>query len=153
MQAVFLNDALITLGIADREALVRLHPHLQSTVESLTGANRVRRIWNDFVDILITKLPVKPSNKHARTALAGLQNLRARSQVARDQLVPGLTCHQAKGKEWDTVGVRLEENAAALYNGLVLECEEHRSLYVALTRARRRTVASDPPRLVRNVHA
>ncbi|MFF5313074.1 UvrD-helicase domain-containing protein [Streptomyces massasporeus] len=142
MQAVFLNDALITLDIADREALARLRPHLESTVESLAGTNSVRSIWDDFVDILIAELHVKPPKRHARTPLTGLQNLRTRSQVARDQLVPGLTCHQAKGKEWGTVGVRLEENdAVALHNGLVLEYEEHRSLYVALTRARRRTIA------------
>lgn len=142
MQAVFLNDALITLDITDPDALARLRPRLQSTVELLTGVNGVRSIWDDFVDILITELSIKSSDMHARAPLTGLKNLRARSQVAGDQLVPGLTCHQAKGKEWGTVGVRLEENdAAALYNGLVPENEEHRCLYVALTRARRLTIA------------
>lgn len=142
MQAAFLNDALITLGITDRDALTRLRPHLQSTVESLAGTERMRNIWNDLVDTLVTELSLEPSDKHARSPLSGLQQLRARSQVAGDQLVPGLTCHQAKGKEWGIVGVRLEtSDAAALQNGLVLEVEEHRSLYVALTRARRLTVA------------
>ncbi|WP_350283971.1 ATP-binding domain-containing protein [Streptomyces graminofaciens] len=62
--------------------------------------------------------------------------------TALTELILGLTCHQAKGKEWSTVGVRLEENdTAALHNGLVPEDEEHRSLYVALTRARRHTIA------------
>lgn len=56
--------------------------------------------------------------------------------MARDQLMPGLTCHQAKSREWDTGGIRLEENDAAVLNkGLVPEDKEHRSLYVALTRA------------------
>ncbi|MFJ8059458.1 3'-5' exonuclease [Streptomyces sp. NPDC096142] len=130
------------MGIEDRETLARLGPHFQSTMESLAGTDSVRNIWNDFVDILITELHLKPSNSRARTPITGLQYLRVRSQVARNQLVPGLTCHQAKGKEWGTVAVRLEENdAAALYSGLVLQDEEHRSLYVALTRARRHTVA------------
>jgi DNA helicase-2/ATP-dependent DNA helicase PcrA len=62
--------------------------------------------------------------------------------VARDQLVPGLTCHQAKSREWDTVGIRLEENdAAVLHKSLVPEHKERRSLHVALTRARRHTIA------------
>lgn len=40
------------------------------------------------------------------------------------------------------VAIRLEDNdAAALRTGLVPQVEEHRSLYVALTRARRLTIA------------
>jgi DNA helicase-2/ATP-dependent DNA helicase PcrA len=142
MQAVFLSDALITLGITEGDVLVRLRPHLQSTLEALAGTNTVRSIWRDFVDMLITELPVQSLVRHDRVPLTGLQNLRARCQVRRDRLVPGLTCHQAKGREWDVVGIRLEENdVAALRTGLVRQVEEHRSLYVALTRARRLTTA------------
>ncbi|WOZ03396.1 ATP-binding domain-containing protein [Streptomyces violaceoruber] len=142
IQAVFLNDALITLGITNRDVLEQLRPHLHHTLEALAGTDSVRSVWRDFVNVLITELPVKSLITHGRVPLSGLQSLRARSQVRHDRLVPGLTCHQAKGREWDAVGVRLEESdVAALHTGLVLQVEEHRSLYVALTRARHLTVA------------
>ncbi|MFJ8194116.1 ATP-binding domain-containing protein [Streptomyces sp. NPDC096094] len=60
---------------------------------------------------------------------------------AHERLVPGMTCHRAKGREWDRVEVRLEEaDAAALHKGLDPADEAHRSLYVALTRARHRSL-------------
>ncbi|WP_079189138.1 ATP-binding domain-containing protein [Streptomyces kebangsaanensis] len=53
-----------------------------------------------------------------------------------------MTCHQAKGRQWDKVGVRLDEtDVAALRNGLDPSNEDHRSLYVALTRARHLSLA------------
>ncbi|WP_414496268.1 ATP-binding domain-containing protein [Streptomyces sp. CRN 30] len=71
-----------------------------------------------------------------------LGNLRLRLEDAHERLTPGLTCHQAKGREWDRVGVRLEESdAAVLRKGLDSTDEAHRSLYVALTRARVRSLA------------
>ncbi|WP_405682288.1 hypothetical protein [Streptomyces sp. NBC_00057] len=42
LHAVFLNDALITLGIKDGNVLAKLHPHLQDTTELLTSFNTVR---------------------------------------------------------------------------------------------------------------
>ena len=69
------------------------------------------------------------------TALA----LRIRS---REQLVPGMTIHQAKGREWDRVGIRLTENQIGrLHAGLDRDDEEDRKLYVALTRARHEVCA------------
>ena len=48
-----------------------------------------------------------------------------------------MTIHQAKGREWDRVGVRLRESdAARLTAGLDRNIESDRVLYVALTRAR-----------------
>jgi hypothetical protein len=56
--------------------------------------------------------------------------------------VPGLTTHQAKGREWDVVGVRLGTGEQeALAAGLNVSVESHRQLYVACTRARRATMA------------
>jgi len=55
--------------------------------------------------------------------------------------VPGLTTHQAKGGEWDVVGVRLRDNErAALSMGLSSTEDMHRKIYVACTRARYRTI-------------
>ncbi|MDP9607987.1 UvrD-helicase domain-containing protein [Streptomyces demainii] len=140
--AVFVNDARITLGIRDDNTLAELRPHLQTALERLAGQQDLGGIWTTLVDALLTKMPTKPTGKHERTPLTGLKNLRTRLHVAREQLVPGLTCHQAKGRQWDKVGIRLEEtDAAALLNGLDPGNEHHRSLYVALTRARHLSLA------------
>jgi DNA helicase-2/ATP-dependent DNA helicase PcrA len=53
-------------------------------------------------------------------------------------LVAGMTVHQAKGREWPIVGVRLTNGEAArLSAGLRQDRFEDRVLYVALTRAER----------------
>ncbi|MFF7143316.1 UvrD-helicase domain-containing protein [Streptomyces nodosus] len=140
--AVFLNDARTTLGIKDGNTMAELRPHLQTTLERLADQHDLSGIWNSLASTLLTKMPTRPSEKHEQTPRTGLKNLQTRLRVARERLVPGLTCHQAKGRQWDKVGVRLEEtDAAALQNGLDPGNEDHRSLYVALTRARHLSLA------------
>ncbi|MBW9093313.1 UvrD-helicase domain-containing protein [Microbacterium jejuense] len=52
-------------------------------------------------------------------------------------LIPGLTVFQAKGREWDRVGVVLSRSQSAiLSSGLREHEEEHCIIYVALTRAK-----------------
>ncbi|MFE7839405.1 ATP-binding domain-containing protein [Streptomyces sp. NPDC057474] len=86
--------------------------------------------------------PVEPSEGQKRTPRAAFANLRTRLEVAHEGLIPGMTCHQTKGREWDRVGVRLEEaDTAVLRNGLDPADEAHRALYVALTRARHLSLA------------
>lgn len=141
MHAAFLNDALTTLGIKDGDSLAALRPRLRSTVDQLAGPSNPRHVWQSLSQALLDELPTRPPGNGERTPLAGLKGLQARLQVTRP-LVPGLTCHQAKGREWDKVGVKLEEtDAGALASGLDPREEDHRSLYVALTRARRVTLA------------
>jgi len=56
-------------------------------------------------------------------------------------LTLAMTVHQAKGREWDVVGLALnQEERMSLSAGLQRENESHRQLYVACTRARYRTV-------------
>lgn len=56
-------------------------------------------------------------------------------------VVAGMTVHQAKGREWPIVGVRLTEGEAAkLAAGLRQDRIDDRVLYVAITRAARRVV-------------
>jgi DNA helicase-2/ATP-dependent DNA helicase PcrA len=58
-------------------------------------------------------------------------------RLSQPRCVPGLTVHQAKGKEWRNVAVRLKPGQVArLVNGLSETNAEDRLLYVALTRAR-----------------
>lgn len=66
-----------------------------------------------------------------------------RSRLRADRpLVPAMTAHQAKGREWPIVGVHLmESDEETLANGLDPQNERHRQLYVACTRARDRTVS------------
>lgn len=65
-----------------------------------------------------------------------LQHLTRRLRAT--HLIPGMTIHHAKGREWDHVGVRLSESQERqLTRGLSQERESDRALYVALTRARR----------------
>ena len=53
-------------------------------------------------------------------------------------LIPGMTIHQAKGREWTNVGVHLLPNEEhQLAAGLSRERPTDRALYVALTRAKR----------------
>jgi DNA helicase-2/ATP-dependent DNA helicase PcrA len=53
--------------------------------------------------------------------------------------IPGLSFHQAKGREWSRVDVALNGDALAVLGaGLDATLEEHRKLYVALTRGRER---------------
>jgi DNA helicase-2/ATP-dependent DNA helicase PcrA len=51
-----------------------------------------------------------------------------------------MTVHQAKGREWDRVGIRItDRERAILAAGLDSSAEAHRPLYVACTRARYQT--------------
>jgi DNA helicase-2/ATP-dependent DNA helicase PcrA len=53
-------------------------------------------------------------------------------------LIPGMTIHQAKGREWASVGVHLvPDEVHHLAAGLSQERHSDRALYVALTRAKR----------------
>ncbi|MFE9367823.1 3'-5' exonuclease [Streptomyces sp. NPDC006978] len=75
------------------------------------------------------------------THTARLENLRIRLHDWAVTLVPGLTAHQAKGREWDVVGVYLTgAERESLRRGLSSDSEDHRKLYVALTRAKRMTM-------------
>jgi DNA helicase II / ATP-dependent DNA helicase PcrA len=65
-----------------------------------------------------------------------LQQLAARLKSTK--LVPGLTIHQAKGREWEQVGVALTApEQSRLTAGLTQASATDRALYVAFTRAKR----------------
>jgi DNA helicase-2/ATP-dependent DNA helicase PcrA len=67
-----------------------------------------------------------------------VQALAARLKA--DRLVPGLTIHQAKGREWDRVGVAMTNSELSRVGAGLEQAEAtDRALYVALTRARRLT--------------
>ncbi|ALO12643.1 ATP-dependent DNA helicase Rep [Streptomyces venezuelae] len=142
LPALFLTDARTTLGVEETEAFEELRPDLQSALQRLSSQDDLAEIWTALVGTVAAKSHIELSERHKRTPRKALGHLRMRLEVSHERLVPGLTCHQAKGREWDKVGVRLEHSdAAALRKGLDSEDEAHRALYVALTRARHLSVA------------
>jgi len=59
-------------------------------------------------------------------------------RLGRAHLIPGMTIHQAKGREWANVGVYLQpDEEHHLAAGLSRERPSDRALYVGLTRAKR----------------
>ncbi|MET8471244.1 UvrD-helicase domain-containing protein [Streptomyces sp. NPDC006422] len=140
MQAVFLHDALITLGL-DRESLEpTLRPYLQSVVADLKDGQRPASVWESLVHHIAELIPGITPTQLARRPLSVLSRLQLR--LTTNNLTPGLTCHQSKGREWDTVCVALSpSDASALRFGLDSDRANHRALYVALTRARLNTLA------------
>lgn len=62
-------------------------------------------------------------------------------RMSQPHMVAGMTVHQAKGREWPVVGVRLgDTERARLAAGLKQDSFDDRVLYVALTRAVRKVV-------------
>ncbi|MBC2644773.1 MULTISPECIES: UvrD-helicase domain-containing protein [unclassified Rhodococcus (in: high G+C Gram-positive bacteria)] len=141
LEATFLNDALTALNVQDRDSLRQLEPGLQDVVQLLKpgGKDAVKAAYLRLVDVIKTvsaRELRKPRTAHTRR-LALLQERLAFP----GRLVPGLTTHQAKGAEWDVVGVRLRDTErAALAAGLSQAEDMHRKIYVACTRAHRRTI-------------
>jgi DNA helicase-2/ATP-dependent DNA helicase PcrA len=135
--ATYLSDALATLGITDLDAPRRLEFALQAVIEDLASGGKVA--LNTAYQSLVAAIGSESRREfpavHWRYTQR-LDDLRSRLSYS-GQLIPGMTVHQAKGREWNRVGVRLsEEDRATLAAGLRVENERHRQLYVACTRAR-----------------
>lgn len=148
--AVFRDEALTQLGIVDVDALIRLDPLLAEIIRSLrkpAGTNvAAKRIvdqcWDDLVTAIGTESPRRFPRRHG-THTARLAAIRAHLlDNTNRRFVPGLTVHQAKGREWPQVGMRITRaDSIRLRNGLDETAEADRTLYVALTRGERLTVA------------
>ena len=139
--ATYLGAALSCLAITDPEIPRQLEPDLQRIVDTLRtpGAGAVTAAYKDLVEV-IAKVSERPLRR-AHAAHTGRLAQLASRLIYPAQLVPGLTTHQAKGREWDIVGVRLSDTErAALAAGLRIGEDAHRKLYVACTRARHATV-------------
>jgi DNA helicase-2/ATP-dependent DNA helicase PcrA len=105
----------------------------------MSGRTALNAAYAQLVDIVGTVSPRTLRPAHAAHAKR-LAQVQERLALGR-RPVPGLTTHQAKGGEWDVVGVCLTgAERAALAQGLSVSEDTHRKLYVACTRARSRTV-------------
>jgi len=141
--AVFLDDALTNLGITDPRATERLgdlFPDVLTTLRS-THASAVNDAWAQLVAAIGTETQREFPRRHP-THTARLRRIRSHLLSGPAQFIPGLTVHQAKGREWEIVGVRLtHEEQQQLLNGLDERFEPQRQVYVALTRGKELTVA------------
>lgn len=141
-RAIFLPEALILLGL-DLDTYRTQGPTvLGRVVETLVRrthnaeAKALDHLRGGVKDLGARRRPRAGSGDNEQRQVDRLAALAARLRSARP-LVPGMTIHQAKGREWDNVGVRLTATEIAhLGVGLDPEVETNRALYVALTRAR-----------------
>jgi DNA helicase-2/ATP-dependent DNA helicase PcrA len=144
LDAVYTTDALATLRITDPVAVDRLDASWPRVIDALRqdGTPGLKAGYAALVDLLTgetdTAFPQVRANYTKR-----LGWLRERLAFSGD-VVAGMTVHQAKGREWNLVGVALQDSHIEhLQRGLSSAESLHRQLYVACTRARDRTVAID----------
>jgi DNA helicase-2/ATP-dependent DNA helicase PcrA len=140
--AIFLPESLILLGLdpdAYREDGTTI---LGGVIETLTSGaidaprKALAHLRAAVKDLGAPRRPRAGSGDSEQRQVARLAALSSRLLSA-EQLVPGMTIHQAKGREWDHVGIRLTAGEVArLATGLDPDVEADRALYVALTRAR-----------------
>ncbi len=140
--AVYAGDALSTLRIDNALAVDRMDAGWPAVIETLLqpGADGPTAGYLALVSLVATEsnATFRPVRGNYTKRLAWL---RERLELDGDLLV-GLSVHQAKGREWDVVGLALKDtHVAHLDGGLSYTESTHRELYVACTRARVRTVA------------
>jgi DNA helicase-2/ATP-dependent DNA helicase PcrA len=142
LRATYADDALATLRIDDSVAIDRLDRGWPEVLEQLRHPGRagLNQAYNALVGLLATETDVAfPAVRGNYTKRLGWLRERV---ILPSNLVPGLTVHQAKGREWGSVGVAFkDEFHAALLAGLSVTEARHRQIYVACTRAKDRTLA------------
>lgn len=145
LDATYLTDALTALNIQDKDVPRQLEPELQGVIDTLKPGSTaaVRAAYLQLVAVMSTVSARTLRAPHAAhtSRLAALQSRMTHA----GRPVPGLTTHQAKGGEWNIVGVALRDaERKALGTGLRVTEDLHRKIYVASTRARFRTVEVFP---------
>jgi DNA helicase II / ATP-dependent DNA helicase PcrA len=141
--AVFLDDALTNLGITDLRATERLGDQFRNVLTTLRSSrtSAVNDAWDQLVAAINTESQREFPRRHY-THTARLNRIRQHLLSGPTRLIPGLTVHQAKGREWDVIGVRLTpDEQEQLRKGLDERIEAQRQIYVALTRAKNLTLA------------
>ena len=134
-----LPESLKVLTLRDRGTTLEIEPELSRLIDALQSpAPDAATVGapSRFCRTSLRRSLVAALGSPGHDDLLRLRDLRERL------LVPGLTSHQAKGREWNCVGIKLDAaEAARLREGLVYNRESDRKIYVACTRARRRTLA------------
>lgn len=139
--AVYIDEALLTLGIFDPEAVERLDRRWGEVVEGVRLADDrgdLEQVYGDLAAVIGTESDREFPRAHANY-LRRLEAMRERLKLS--SLTPGITVHQAKGREWGHVVVALTpDDAERLAEGLSSDRARDRQLYVACTRAKHMTV-------------
>lgn len=141
-RAIFLPEALILLGLDIDTYMTGAPECLAPVVQTIaSGASdsperALEQLRQAVRDLGAPRRPRVGAGEAEQRQIVRLGSLAARLR-ATEPLVPGMTIHQAKGREWDHVGVILTASERArLGAGLDRDVESDRALYVALTRAR-----------------
>jgi DNA helicase-2/ATP-dependent DNA helicase PcrA len=139
LEATYRADALRTLGLDERLVVGRLEPLLEDVLRTLSspGRDAAERAYAQLAEAVtdVGGRPLPGLHWRYRERLELIQ-AKIRSQGG-TRLIPGLTVHQAKGREWDKVAINLTmAEREALAKGLTQDQEGDRRIYVACTRAR-----------------
>lgn len=110
--------APLVVGLREGRSAAAVLDELREAIKAL-GARRPNRLSDE------------------KEAAAEAQLARLAARLNQPTVVPGLTIFQAKGREWDRVGVVLSRaQVTTLASGLRELDEEHSIIYVAITRAK-----------------
>lgn len=132
------EGAIMKLGL-DREYFqAKQDQAFMPIVESLRAGRDEAQVLDDLreaIKSLGVRKPIRLSEKNETDVRRQLARLAER--LKQTTVIPGLTVFQAKGREWERVGVTLNRNQVdALKSGLRELEEEHCIIYVAITRAK-----------------
>lgn len=133
------EGAITKLGLDREHFRAKQDNVFAPLVESLLASKDEAEVLEDLreaVKSLGVRKPSRLSDENEATVRLQLSRLAARLKEA--AVIPGLTVFQAKGREWERVGVVLSRTQlAALAAGLRALEEEDCIIYVAITRAKR----------------
>jgi DNA helicase-2/ATP-dependent DNA helicase PcrA len=139
--ALFAQEAMTLLGLDPEtiraEGAARLRPVLEilgaATAQATARAiEQLRRALRDLGSPRRLRTLPAASEEQQQTRLHALA-----LRLSDRSCIPGMTIHQAKGREWNAVGVRLKQvQVERLNRGLSEASSDDRAIYVALTRAR-----------------
>jgi DNA helicase-2/ATP-dependent DNA helicase PcrA len=133
------EGAIVQLGL-DRQVLEdKREATFRPILEMLTQGVQAEEVMEQL-RVAISQLGArKPNRLSADKQGRRVEELQLLGErLGHRRLIPGMTVHQAKGREWNSVGVVLTSNdAAILANGLKPLTDDHCILYVALTRAKK----------------
>lgn len=132
------ESAIVRLGLDRDDFQARQEEALGPLIAKLQHGQKASQVLDDLREVIKSlgvRKPNRLSDDKEAEVEAQLERLAAR--LVHAAVVPGLTVFQAKGREWDRVGVALSQaQINTLASGLQPLDEEHCVLYVAITRAR-----------------
>jgi DNA helicase-2/ATP-dependent DNA helicase PcrA len=139
--AIFVLEAMTLLDLdaetVRAEGAVALRPVLETLSRATPQATAaaIRQLRSALKEL---GSPRRLGTLRAASEAVQLERLHALARrLNQTRCVPGMTVHQAKGKEWRAVGARLKPGQIErLATGLSEASADDRLIYVALTRAR-----------------